>query len=177
MNAEDRMLVAVMNRVRDFEIARDQGWYRVPATRTVRGGSLFAIYPFDRFRRVELSGGVVQYNEEFRDAGLESFSQDFQQQRFGTQIFRNGTVIPIGLTFVQETTVFREYGPLAGNTYRLSYEFAPKVGNNTLSRQSLDLDARYYLRIGTNGVLALRGRGFRSWGDCFKESPERGRAA
>lgn len=29
--AEDRVLVAVMNRRRDFEIARDEGWYRIPA--------------------------------------------------------------------------------------------------------------------------------------------------
>ena len=28
------------------------------ATRTVRGGSAFGIYPFDRYRRVELSGGA-----------------------------------------------------------------------------------------------------------------------
>jgi hypothetical protein len=30
MNPEDRVLVTVMNHRRDFEIARDQGWYRVP---------------------------------------------------------------------------------------------------------------------------------------------------
>ena len=134
------------------------------ATRTTRGGSLFAIYPFDRFRRVEVSAGLVQYSEEFDDPALGLQSQQFQQQQFGTTIFRNGTVIPIGISFIQETTVFREYGPLAGNTFRLAYEFAPSVGDS-LSRQSFDVDARYYMRIGTNGVLALRGRAFRSWGD------------
>jgi outer membrane protein assembly factor BamA len=66
---------------------------------------------------------------------------------------------------VQETTVFREFGPLAGNTMRLSYEYAPKIGN-TLSRQTTDIDARYYLRLGSSGLLALRARGFRSWGDA-----------
>jgi hypothetical protein len=30
MHPEDRVLVAVMNRRRDFELARDEGWYRVP---------------------------------------------------------------------------------------------------------------------------------------------------
>jgi outer membrane protein assembly factor BamA len=72
--------------------------------------------------------------------------------------------VPLGVAFVQETTVFREYGPLAGSTVRLGYEIAPKVGN-TLSRQTVDADARYYLRLGTNGVLALRARGFKSWGE------------
>jgi molybdopterin converting factor small subunit len=33
----ERVLVAVMNRPRDFEIARDQGWYRVPEKRATPG--------------------------------------------------------------------------------------------------------------------------------------------
>jgi hypothetical protein len=37
MHAEDRVLVAVMNRPHDFEIARDQGWYRVPEKKATRG--------------------------------------------------------------------------------------------------------------------------------------------
>jgi outer membrane protein assembly factor BamA len=67
------------------------------------------------------------------------------------------------VTFVQETTVFREFGPLAGSTMRLNYETAPGVGN-ALSRQTIDLDARKYLRLGGSGLLAMRARGFRSWG-------------
>ena len=27
-------------------------------------------------------------------------------------------MIPLGVSFIQETTVFREYGPLSGNTMR-----------------------------------------------------------
>jgi hypothetical protein len=134
------------------------------ATRTIRGGSAFGIWPMDRYRRVEFSGGVMQYQEQFNDPGLQEYSLDYQQQQFGRQLFRNGTFVPFGVTFVQETTVFREFGPLAGNTMRLSYEVAPKLGN-TLSRQTADLDARYYLRLGSTGLLALRGRGFKSWGD------------
>jgi hypothetical protein len=135
------------------------------ATRTVRGGSAFGIWPVDRYRRFELFGGVLQYKEEFNDPGLQEFSEGFQQEQFGRQLFRSGTYVPIGLSFVQETTVFREFGPLAGNTMRLSYEFAPKIGN-TLSRQTADVDARYYLRLGGSGLLALRAKGFKSWGDA-----------
>jgi len=135
------------------------------ATRTVRGGSAFGIWPMDRYRRFELFGGVLQYKEEFNDPGLQEFSEGFQQEQFGRQLFRSGTYVPIGLSFVQETTVFREFGPLAGNTMRLSYEFAPKIGN-TLSRQTADVDARYYLRLGGSGLLALRAKGFKSWGDA-----------
>ena len=80
------------------------------------------------------------------------------------QVFRNGIVMPFGVAFVQETTVFREFGPLAGSTMRLAYDVAPKIGDS-LSRQTFDGDARYYQRLASTGVLALRVRGFKSIGD------------
>ena len=135
------------------------------ATRTVRGGSAFGIWPMDRYRRLELSAGVLQYRESFNDQGLEEFSNDFQQAQFGRQIFQSGTFVPLGIAFIQETTVFREFGPLAGNTMRLSYEVSPAIGN-TLGRQTADVDMRYYLRLGGSGLLALRAKGFKSWGDA-----------
>ena len=42
------------------------------ATQTVRGGSVFAIYPFSTYRRVELSGGLMHYNEEYADPALQA---------------------------------------------------------------------------------------------------------
>jgi hypothetical protein len=134
------------------------------ATRTVRGGTAFGIWPLDRYRRFELTGGLMQYREEFQDPLVAQNSRDYQIEQFGRELFRNGTFVPVGVSFVQETTVFREFGPLAGNTMRLSYEAAPKIGN-TLSRQTADVDARYYLRLGGSGLLALRARGFKSWGE------------
>jgi hypothetical protein len=135
------------------------------ATRTVRGGTAFGIWPIDRYRRVELFGGLLQYREEFNDPSIESYSSEFQQQQFGRQLFRSGTYIPLGVNFVQETTVFREFGPLAGNTMRLSYEVSPSLGA-TLGRQTADLDLRYYLRLGGTGLLAMRAKSFKSWGDA-----------
>jgi Tol biopolymer transport system component len=135
------------------------------ATRTVRGGTIFGIWPFNRYRRMEVTGGFMQYNEQFNDPSLEALSQEYQQDQFGRALFRSGNYVPLGINFVQETTVFREFGPLAGNTVRIGYEFAPRIGDSTLSRQTADVDARYYLRLGSTGLLALRARGFRSWGD------------
>ena len=134
------------------------------ATRTVRGGSAFGIYPFSRYRRVEVSGGLVQLNEEYADPGLQAESQAYQQALYGTTVLRNGTLMPLGAAFIQETTIFREFGPLAGSTMRLAYDFAPKIGS-LLSRQTLDGDARHYLRLGATGLLATRIRGFKSFGD------------
>lgn len=36
MSAEDVVLIGVINRRRDLEIARDQGWYRLPVARAPR---------------------------------------------------------------------------------------------------------------------------------------------
>src|SRR6185295_319295 len=47
-------------------------------TRTVRGGTVFGIYPFSRYRRVELSGGLIQLNESYNDPGLQQYSDCYQ---------------------------------------------------------------------------------------------------
>jgi hypothetical protein len=134
------------------------------ATQTSRGGTVFGIWPFNRYRRVELFGGVVNYSERFEDPALEEYSRTYQEAQFGRRLLNNGTMVPFGMAFVQETTVFREFGPLAGNTVRLSYEFAPRIGS-TLTRQTVEADARKYFRLGGSGLLAFRARGFKSWGD------------
>jgi hypothetical protein len=133
------------------------------ATRTIRGGTGFGIFPLNRYRRVEVFGGVLQYNESYNDPSVQQVAQDYQQSVYGTQLFRSGTYVPLGAAYVHETTIFREFGPLAGSTMRFAYEVAPKIGN-TLERQTLDLDARKYLRLGGSGLLAMRARGFKSWG-------------
>jgi hypothetical protein len=134
------------------------------ATRTVRGGSIFGIYPFSRYRRVELSAGLMQLDEQYNDPTLQQQSQQYQQATYGTTVLQNGTLLPLSAAFVQETTVFREFGPLAGSTMRLAYTEAPPIAS-FLSRRTLDGDARYYQRIGSTGVFATRIRGFKSFGN------------
>ncbi len=133
------------------------------ATRTLSGGTIFAPYPLSRYTRLELSGGVVHYNEQFDDPTVEEISRQYQEQFYGTAILREGTSVPLGIALVHEDTVFREFGPVSGSTVRLAYDASPHMGD-TLSYQTLDLDARKYLRIGTSGLFAMRFKGFRSWG-------------
>jgi hypothetical protein len=134
------------------------------ATQTARGGTAYGIYPFNRYTRLELSGGLLQFKQQYNDSVLQQQADEFQEREFGRRLFFEGKFMPLGISLVRETTVFRQYGPLAGDTFRIGYEYAPAVGN-FLSRQSVDLDARYYKRIATNGVLAFRARGYKSWGD------------
>ena len=101
------------------------------ATRTMRGGSAFGIYPFDRYRRLELFGSVVNYNERYNDPTLEEYSNelpgaDLRHAAVPRAARRCRSASPSS----QETTVFREFGPLSGNTMRLSYEIAPKIGDS-----------------------------------------------
>jgi WD40-like Beta Propeller Repeat len=134
------------------------------ATRTIQGGTAFAIYPFNRYRRVELFGGFSRYQESFNDPLVQEASNNYQEEVYGQPLFNNGNMMPVGVAFVQETTIFREFGPLSGSTMRLSYEVAPKIAG-MLSRQTFDGDARKYFRLGATGLLALRARGFKSTGD------------
>jgi len=134
------------------------------ATETSRGVTAFGIYPLNRYARLEMSGGLMQYKQEYTDEGLQQLADAYQQQTYGQSLFADGAFMPLAINYVQETTVFREYGPLAGNTVRVGYEVAPSFGS-FLGRQTAEADARYYMRLGTNGVLALRARGLKSWGD------------
>jgi hypothetical protein len=134
------------------------------AVRTQRGMTAFGIYPFNRYSRVELSGGYVYLSERYKDPELQQISEDYQTQTFGTQLFQSGHMVPLGLTFVHETTVFRDYGPVAGRTASIGVSWSPKF-SKSLSRRTVDADARYYKRLGANGVLAFRARGLQSWGD------------
>jgi hypothetical protein len=134
------------------------------ATQTSRGGTAFGIYPLNRYARVELTGGLIQFKQQYSDPVLQQAAEEFQIQNYGQSLFADGKLLPLGVAYVRETTVFREYGPLSGDTLRVGYEYAPKMGG-FISRQTADVDARKYLRLATNGVLAFRFRGLKSWGD------------
>jgi hypothetical protein len=134
------------------------------ATQTARGGTAFGIYPINRYARFELSGGLIQFKQGYDDPNLQAFADEYQQERFGRSLFADGKLMPLGIAYVRETTVFREYGPLSGHTLRVGYEYAPKI-SGFISRQTADVDARKYIRLATNGVLAFRFRGLKSWGE------------
>ena len=74
------------------------------------------------------------YNEEYNDPACSSVADAVPAAAAtARQLFRNGTLVPLGVAFVQETTVFREFGPLAGSTMRLAYDVAPKIGSTAVA--------------------------------------------
>ena len=134
------------------------------AQQSQRGVTVFGIYPFNRYTRAEVFGGYMHLSESYNDANLEALASRYQVDQFGSPVFRNGHMAPIGVAFIQETTVFRDFGPVAGNTMRISYEIAAPFNEHWLQRQTVAIDARQYIRLAANGVLALRLSAFKSWG-------------
>ena len=127
------------------------------------GATLFGIYPLNRYTRLELTGGIAHISEQYDDPSLGTLANVYQQNTYGTTLFRTGTIMPFTLGLTRETTVFREFGPVAGSTQQVNYSFAPAIGS-FLTKQTVDAEARKYVRIGTTGLLAVRARGFKSWG-------------
>ncbi len=133
------------------------------STRSTRGVTAFGIYPLSRYSRMEVSAGIAYIRESYNDQSLGAYSALYQQQTYGQSLFRTGWYAPFAAAFVQETTIFREFGPLAGSTMRGSYEVAPPITKN-LSWQAVDGDYRKYIKIMSSGLLAFRAKGYRSWG-------------
>ena len=131
------------------------------ATRSVKGGSVFGIYPLDTFRRFQVSAGFFNQTDSYNDQGTADLANYYPGS---APLDFSGSLMPFSVSFIQETTVFREFGPLAGNTMRFTYEVSPKLGS-LMSRQTVDADLRYYQRLFGTGVLAFRLRAFKSTGD------------
>ena len=132
-------------------------------TQRQTGAILFAQYPIDKYRRIDLGGGVYRINQQYNDPAVEAYIRE-QAALSGQQIILvNGYFMPISVSLVQETTRFREFGPLSGSTFSIGAQVAPGI-SGLKSRYTFDVDARKYFRLGT-AVLAARARGFYSRGD------------
>ena len=81
------------------------------AVQSQRGATAFVIYPLNKYTRVEFSGGYMHLDEHYNDPALQALSQAYQIDQYGTPIFRNGNMLPYGVSLVRETTVFRRVRP------------------------------------------------------------------
>jgi hypothetical protein len=134
------------------------------AVQSTKGGTAFAIYPFNRYTRVEMFGGLMTLSESYTNQALQDQSLQYQLSTNGAPIFRDGWVMPFGISLIQTTTVFRDFGPLAGRQIQLSYSGSPQFGSNWIQRRTLGADVRHYTRIAENGVFATRLKFQKSWG-------------
>jgi hypothetical protein len=134
------------------------------SVQTQRGGTAFGIYPFSRHSRVEFFSGYIYLNERYTNSALQQLAEQYQVDQYGASLLRSGHMIPFGASFINETTIYREYGPVAGRAVKVSFDTSPDLGTKWIARNTLDVDARRYTRIAANGVFALRLKAMKSWG-------------
>ncbi len=132
------------------------------ATQRYTGGTIFGQYPFDKFRRLQVNAGAINVRERYENPAVEAAAREQAAARGIPFFLNNGLFVPVGLSLVQETTRFANFGPLSGSTFALSAQ----AGFGELRRTSFDVDLRKYFRLGsTSSLLAVRARGFKSIGD------------
>ncbi len=81
------------------------------ATQTARGATISGIYPLNRYTRLEMTGGFLQFQQEYNEPGLQQVADDYQQDQYGRVLFVDGQFMPFGLNLVRETTIFRRVRP------------------------------------------------------------------
>jgi hypothetical protein len=72
MHPEDRVLVGVINRRKDFDIAREQGWYRIPEGKAPKGlEAEYLAFFFSGKDFGKQSGGIHYFARRTEGKGLE----------------------------------------------------------------------------------------------------------
>ncbi|MGB2762938.1 MAG: hypothetical protein WBC20_00860 [Candidatus Aminicenantaceae bacterium] len=124
------------------------------ATRKITGVNFLAYYPFNRYYRTEATFGFYNYEEDYLYSGPSSYSG-----------FLNGNLLSAGFALVGETTRFRyPFGPISGNTFKLSLSYGLPVSENFIQNTTVEADLRQYLHIGGDSLFAFRFNGFASRG-------------
>ena len=121
------------------------------AVRKITGASAMGVYPFSMFHRLELRLGLSKYTEDFLDPYLFSL---YSQGSYN--YFWNKYLLAASVALVGETTRFKEYGPALGSTYRLGLSRPIPLSSSFISNTTVELDARKYLPLGFDFLIAGR---------------------
>ena len=114
------------------------------------GAALSAMYPFDRFDRLEMALNwftISKENMEVTDAPAE-----------------NLTVLVPQLSYVHDTSLWGYTAPMLGSRYKFMLFGTPKFGLSGISFLNVTGDYRTYLRLGRNYSIAFRLAGGGSFG-------------
>jgi Tol biopolymer transport system component len=160
---------------RVYYLALDQSTNQVVRSQRVyrqTGGLLQLVYPLDRYRRIEGQAGFISRTYDFPFAITnQDGSQTFLVQN------RTDNYPIVGASFVGDTTLYQEWGPLSGHRYRLSYSWSPDLkkgqidpntgnpANSATLTQDVSLDVRQYIKITARSLFAIRLFGARSTGN------------
>lgn len=121
------------------------------------GGSITASNPFDRFRRLELGGTLMNVSRE----SLEGESLLADQSKF--------MVLP-QIRYVFDNSESLIYNPVAGSRYFMSVLGSPKLGSEGVGFYSLIGDFRHYIPLDKWGLTSIAARF--SGGASFGPDPQ-----
>ncbi|HEX7572515.1 MAG TPA: BamA/TamA family outer membrane protein, partial [Bacteroidota bacterium] len=114
------------------------------------GASLSAMYPFDRFDRLEM--------------GLNWFTISKENMEVTEMPAENLTVVVPQLSYVHDTSLWGYTAPMLGSRYKFTLFGTPKFGLSGISFLNATADYRTYLRLGRNYSMAFRVAGGGSFG-------------
>jgi Tol biopolymer transport system component len=148
-------------------LVRDRRAYR----RT--GALLLGNYPLSRYFRLEGEIGYIWRAFDFpfaisNEDGDQVFIVDAREDNYPTA----------GVSIVGDTVLYRQWGPLSGRRFRLSYNYAPDFGgdeddpdtvfteeDSTTLTQDVSVDIRQYIKITERSLIAIRLFGAQSTGN------------
>ncbi len=119
------------------------------------GAAVQALYPFDRFRRIELGMSWFSISRDNLDQ-----SGDPSQTR---------DVLVPSVSYTHDTSLWGLLNPVAGTRYRFDLYGTPKLGSSGLSFVNFTGDYRHYVRLGKNYTIGLRFAG----GGSFGKNPQK----
>lgn len=116
------------------------------------GGAVNMRYPFDKFRRVDVSLSMVGLSQDFTIAYT-----DFSQNRTSTFAYPQ-------ITYTSDKSLQGFLSPTAGTRYSVSLSGSPPITANTSQFISVLGDYRKYFNLGPRYSFAVRGSGAASFG-------------
>ncbi|HLN93645.1 MAG TPA: hypothetical protein VK389_07270 [Thermoanaerobaculia bacterium] len=135
------------------------------------GALALASYPLSRYYRIEGQLGYISRKFDFPFVITN---------RDGTQAFfvsaRSDNYPTAGISFVGDTVLYEDWGPLSGRRFSISYSYAPdfkkeddpftpEVENSSTLSSDVSIDLRRYFKITPRSLVAIRFFGAHSTGN------------
>jgi len=112
-----------------------------------------ALYPFDRFNRLEWGLGILRATRENLDALEPPFEPTLER-----------TLLVPTLRYVHDDVLWGFFSPLLGSRYYIGTQLTPKLSRDGIGFVTLQGDYRHYFRLGRWSSLAVRFSGGASLG-------------
>lgn len=107
----------------------------------ITGGDLYLSYPLSQYNRIEFGGSFFCLNRDY------SFSSESPEPSYN---------LDMRVSYVQDNTLWRYTGPLAGSRQKLTVQYVPPIEKGSFSFGAVEVDTRHYLHLGAGYAFAVR---------------------